>query len=189
MALSSSAALEGGRTAIEYRGTGATTQSPTEKRTQALERIGSRQGLVRELAMVAGVADAVIRGLVKAGALEAAEVSVDTPFPAPDPDFAPPELNDAQEAAASELIHAVRARDFQPFLLDGITGSGKTEVYFEAIAEALRLDSQILVLLPEIALTEPFLQRLERRFGVAPVAWPSGLRQSERRREIGRAHV
>src|SRR3546814_845265 len=88
-----------------------------------------------------------------------------------DPDFAPPELNDAQEAAASELIHAVRARDFQPFLLDGITGSGKTEVYFEAIAEALRLDSQILVLLPEIALTEPFLQRFERRFGVAPVAW------------------
>src|SRR3546814_425021 len=105
-----------------------------------------------------------------------------TPFRPPDPDFAPPELNDAQEAAASELIHAVRARDFQPFLLDGITGSGKTEVYFEAIAEALRLDSQILVLLPEIALTEPFLQRFERRFGVAPVAWHSGLRQSERRR-------
>src|SRR3546814_19691415 len=84
-----------------------------------------------ELAMIAGVSDAVIRGLIKAGALEAAEVSVDTPFRPPDPDFAPPELNDAQEAAASELIHAVRARDFQPFLLDGITGSGKTEVYFE----------------------------------------------------------
>src|SRR3546814_4645864 len=127
MALSSSAALEGGRTVVEYRATGATPQSPTEKRTQALERIGSRQGLVRELAMIAGVSDAVIRGLVKAGALEAAEVSVDTPFPAPDPDFAPPELNDAQEAAASEPIHAVRARDFQPFLLDGITGSGKTD--------------------------------------------------------------
>src|SRR3546814_11238424 len=76
---------------------------PTEKRTQALERIGSRQGLVRELAMIAGVSDAVIRGLIKAGALEAAEVSVDTPFRPPDPDFAPPELNDAQEAAASEL--------------------------------------------------------------------------------------
>src|SRR3546814_301903 len=88
----------------------------------------------------------------------------------------------SSDRAASELIHAVRARDFQPFLLDGITGSGKTEVYFEAIAEALRLDSQILVLLPEIALTEPFLQRFERRFGVAPVAWHSGLRQSERRR-------
>src|SRR3546814_11140588 len=68
--------------------------------------------------MIAGVSDAVIRGLIKAGALEAAEVSVDTPFRPPDPDFAPPELNDAQEAAASELIHAVRARDFKPFLLE-----------------------------------------------------------------------
>src|SRR3546814_15815572 len=87
--------------------------------------------------MIAGVSDAVIRGLIKAGALEAAEVSVDTLFPVPDPDFAPPELNDAQEAAASELIHAVRARDFQPFLLDGITGSGNTEVYFEALSEEI----------------------------------------------------
>src|SRR3546814_9550564 len=67
MALSSSAALEGGRTVVEYRATGATPQRPTEKRTQAPERIGSRQGLVRELAMIAGVSDAVIRGLIKAG--------------------------------------------------------------------------------------------------------------------------
>jgi primosomal protein N' (replication factor Y) len=67
-------------------------------------------------------------------------------------------------------------------LLDGVTGSGKTEVYFEAIAEALRLDRQILVLLPEIALTEPFLRRFEARFGHQPVAWHSDLRQSQRRR-------
>src|SRR3546814_4068438 len=111
MALSSSAALEGGRTVVEYRATGATPQRPTEKLTQALERIGSRQGLVRELAMIAGVSDAVIRGLIKAGALEAAEVSVDTPFRPPDPDFAQPELNDAQEEAeehTSELQSLMR---------------------------------------------------------------------------------
>jgi len=182
MALSSSAALEGGPTVIEYRTTGNTPERLTEKRAQALEQIGSRQGLARELALIAGVSDGVIRGLIKAGALEPVEVNVDSPFPVPNPDFAPPDLSDAQEAAARELVHAVQTEDFQPFLLDGVTGSGKTEVYFEAIAEALRLDRQVLVLLPEIALTEPFLQRFEKRFGVAPVAWHSGLRQSERRR-------
>ena len=67
-------------------------------------------------------------------------------------------------------------------LLDGVTGSGKTEVYFEAIAECLRQGKQALVLLPEIALTEPFLKRFEARFGCAPVAWHSDLRSSQRRR-------
>ena len=67
-------------------------------------------------------------------------------------------------------------------LLDGVTGSGKTEVYFEAVAEALRQDKQALVLLPEIALTEPFLKRFQARFGTAPVAWHSDLRSSQRRR-------
>ena len=67
-------------------------------------------------------------------------------------------------------------------LLDGVTGSGKTEVYFEAIAECLRQGRQALVLLPEIALTEPFLKRFEARFGCAPVAWHSDLRSSQRRR-------
>ncbi len=74
---------------------------------------------------------------------------------------------------------------FQTFLLDGVTGSGKTEVYFEGIARAIADGRQALVLLPEIALTEPFLRRFEARFGVLPVAWHSGLRQSERRRAWG----
>ena len=74
------------------------------------------------------------------------------------------------------------ARAFRPTLLDGITGSGKTEVYFEAVAEALRRGRQCLVLLPEIALTEPFLQRFTARFGCEPVAWHSGLRSTQRRR-------
>ncbi len=67
-------------------------------------------------------------------------------------------------------------------LLDGVTGSGKTEVYFEAIAECLRQGKQALVLLPEIALTEPFLKRFQNRFGCEPVAWHSDLRSSQRRR-------
>ena len=182
MALSSMAALEGARTIIEYRATGAVPDRMTEQRAQALERIGERQGLIRELAMIGGVSDAVIRGLIKQDIFEAVEVSVDTPFPMPDPDHAPPALSDAQTSAATTMADAVRAHDFAPFLLDGVTGSGKTEVYFEAIAAAMRADRQTLVLLPEIALTEPFLERFEKRFGTVPVNWHSGLRQSERRR-------
>ncbi len=182
MALASMAALEGTRTVIEYKATGAVPERMTEQRAQALERIGERQGLVRELAMIGGVSDAVIRGLIKQDVFEPVEVSVDTPFPLPDPDHAPPALSEAQMAAATTMADAVRAQDFAPFLLDGVTGSGKTEVYFEAIAAAMRAGRQVLVLLPEIALTEPFLERFEKRFGTVPVNWHSGLRQTERRR-------
>jgi len=182
MALSSTSALEGGRSVIEYRATGKVPGRLTPQREQALERIGDRQGLVRELATIADVSDGVIRGLVKAGAIEAVEVSIDSPFPSPDPDHAPPDLSDEQRQAADELATAVADHRFRPFLLDGVTGSGKTEVYFEAIAEALRQGRQTLVLLPEIALTEPFLKRFIARFGEAPVAWHSDLRQSQRRR-------
>src|SRR5829696_4233443 len=122
-----------------------------------------------------------MRGLVKAGALEAVAVEADRPLPVPNPDFAPPDLNDEQEEAAGSLSSAV-GKGFDPILLDGVTGSGKTEVYFEAIAECLRQGKQALVLLPEIALTEPFLKRFQARFGCAPVAWHSDLRSSQRRR-------
>lgn len=182
MSLSSMAALEGARTVIEYKATGAVPERMTEQRTQALERIGERQGLIRELAMIGGVSDAVIRGLIKQDIFEPVEVSVDTPFPMPDPAHAQPILSEAQTSAAEQMADAVRAHDFAPFLLDGVTGSGKTEVYFEAIAAAIRADRQVLVLLPEIALTEPFLERFEKRFGTIPVNWHSGLRQTERRR-------
>ena len=182
MALASMAALEGTRTVIEYRATGAVPERMTEQRAQALERIGDRQGLIRELALIGGVSDAVIRGLIKQDIFQPIEVSVDTPFPMPDPAHAQPILSDAQREAATTMADAVRAHDFAPFLLDGVTGSGKTEVYFEAIAAAIRADRQVLVLLPEIALTEPFLERFEKRFGTVPVNWHSGLRQTERRR-------
>ncbi|MET0137911.1 MAG: primosomal protein N' [Sphingobium sp.] len=182
MAIASVSALEGARSVMEYRATGRPPLRTTPKRQQALERIGERQGLVRELAMIGGVSDAVIRGLVKDGAIEGVEVSTDTPFPEPDPAFAPVDLSPEQTAAADRLVELTRARAFHPLLLDGVTGSGKTEVYFEAVAEAIRMGRQVVVLLPEIALTEPFLGRFAKRFGHEPVAWHSGLRQSERRR-------
>jgi primosomal protein N' (replication factor Y) len=173
--------LAGPRQMVEYRPTGVIPPRITPQREQALSRIEGRQGTVRELAAFAEVSDAVIRGLVGAGAIERIEVDADQPFPHPDPDFAPPLLNDEQSAAAVSLTDAI-GHGFDPVLLDGVTGSGKTEVYFEAIAEAIRQNRQVLILLPEIALTEPFLTRFTARFGCEPVAWHSDLRSSQRRR-------
>ena len=181
MVLPSSSALAGPRQMIEYRPTGLAPPRLTPQREQALARIEGRQGTVRELAAHAEVSEAVMRGLVNAGALERVEVDADQPLPHPDPDFAPPELNEEQQAAASSLTEAI-GKGFDPVMLDGVTGSGKTEVYFEAIAKALRVGRQVLVLLPEIALTEPFLTRFTARFGCEPVAWHSDLRSSQRRR-------
>ena len=182
MSLASTSALEGARTAVEYRATGTIPPRLTPQREQALERIADRQGLIRELATAADVSDAVIRGLVKVGALEAVEVAIDSPYPVPDPSHHQPVLSTDQQAAADALTAGVAAHAFQPILLDGVTGSGKTEVYFEAVAQAIRAGRQTLVLLPEIALTEPFLKRFHDRFGCEPVAWHSGLRSSQRRR-------
>ena len=182
MTLASTSALEGARTAVEYRSTGVMPPRLTPQREQALERIGDRQGLIRELATLAEVSDAVIRGLVKVGAIEAVEVSIDVPYPVPDPSHHEPVLSDDQRAAADALVAGVAEHAFHPTLLDGVTGSGKTEVYFEAVAQAIRDGRQTLVLLPEIALTEPFLKRFHDRFGCEPIAWHSGLRSTQRRR-------
>jgi primosomal protein N' (replication factor Y) (superfamily II helicase) len=182
MAVRTSAAFESAPTITEYRATGMVPDRLTPQRAQALERIGERQGLVRELATIADVSEAVIRGLCKVGAIEAVTVDTDSPYPLPNPAFGPPDLSREQADVANILRQSVGAASFQPFLLDGVTGSGKTEVYFEAIAAAIVAGRQTIVLLPEIALTEPFLTRFAQRFGCEPVAWHSGLRTSQRRR-------
>ena len=181
MVLPSAAALDGPRQLTEYRATGIVPDRLTPQREKALASLEGRQGTIRELAAHAGVGDGVLRGLVNAGALEAVAVDADRPLPRPDPEHAPPDLNDDQQEAAASLAASI-GKGFDPVLLDGVTGSGKTEAYFEAIAQCLRSGKQALVLLPEIALTEPFLTRFEARFGCAPVAWHSDLRSSQRRR-------
>ncbi len=187
MALSSSAALQGGRMMTEYRlspppAEGTPAPRLTPQRAQAMERLAGQQATIRELAEMAGVSDAVLRGMANAGLLEAVAVDCDRPYPAPDPGFAVPALSGDQQAAADEFVGAVGAGKFAPFLLDGVTGSGKTECYFEGVAQAIRESRQVLVLLPEIALTQNFLRRFEARFGVAPVLWHSALKSAERRR-------
>ncbi|WP_288115380.1 primosomal protein N', partial [Novosphingobium sp.] len=182
MALSSTAALQGGGTITEYRLTGKTAERLTPQRARAMELLDGQQATIRELAAIAGVSDGVLRGMVGAGLLEAVTVDSDRPYPAADPHHDAPALSSEQAGAAARFIAAVNARGFQPFLLDGVTGSGKTETYFEAIAAALEQGRQVLVLLPEIALTQTFLKRFEARFGVPPVTWHSSLKASERRR-------
>ncbi|MFO1113340.1 MAG: primosomal protein N' [Rhodospirillales bacterium] len=133
-----------------------------------------------ELARRAACSQAVVRGLLAAGALEAVELPEVLP---PAPDWRRPgrSLSRAQGAAAA----ALRARiggGFAVDLLDGVPGSGKTEVYFEAIAEALAQDRQALVLLPEIALGAQWRSRFAARFGAPPAEWHSDLSRAERRR-------
>jgi primosomal protein N' (replication factor Y) len=137
MVLPSSAALNGPRQLIEYRPTGLQPERMTPQREKALASLEGRQGTIRELADHAAVGDGVMRGLVNAGALEAVAVDADRPLPVPDASYSPPDLNDDQRAAAERLASAI-GKGFDPVLLDGVTGSGKTEVYFEAIAERLR---------------------------------------------------
>ncbi|MBI1237527.1 MAG: primosomal protein N' [Alphaproteobacteria bacterium] len=137
-----------------------------------------------ELARLAGVTPGVVTGLAKAGGLTRIERPADPPFEAPDPDGPGVELVPQQAEAANQLKRMINAGGFQAALLDGVTGSGKTEVYFDAIAHALRQDSdaQILVLLPEIALTRAVTARFMERFRAGPALWHSGQGPKERRR-------
>ena len=177
-----SGALRGPATITEYRLSGGMPERMTPQRERAVELLEGEQATIRELAAIAEVSEGVLRGLVNAGAMEPVEVDCDRPYDRAGPDHAVPELTAAQREAADRLVAAVEAERFAPFLLDGITGSGKTEVYCEAIAAALRRGRQALVLLPEIALTQAFLRRFEDRFGAAPVLWHSSLKSTERRR-------
>lgn len=182
MVLASGGALDGPATMTEYRLSGGMPERMTPQRTRAIEALEGEQASIRELAGLADVSEAVLRGLVNQGVLESVAVDIDRPYECARPDHAAPDLNEEQTAVAARLVEAVAAREFAPFLLDGVTGSGKTETYCEGIAQALQDGRQVLVLLPEIALTEAFLTRFEDRFGASPVVWHSSLKSTERRR-------
>lgn len=134
-----------------------------------------------DLARAAGVSAGVVRGMGQAGLLEPALLLSKAPFDRPDAARVGPTLSADQAAAGQSLRDAVTARTFGVTLLDGVTGSGKTEVYLEAVAACLEAGRQALVLLPEIALSSQWLERFERRFGVAPAVWHSDLGSRTRR--------
>jgi len=178
-----SAALEPPAERTLLRLTEARPERMTAARARVLET--ASDGLarsVREIAELSDCSDAVVRGLADQGVFERIQVTTEAPFAAPDPDFAPHALSGAQAEAAASLVATVGAEGSVVTLLDGVTGSGKTEVYFEAVAEALRKGKQSLILLPEIALTSGFLERFEARFGVRPGEWHSEVGTKERTR-------
>jgi len=197
MALRARDALAPSPVEVRYRPTGIEAGRMTDARQRVLEKareLGSATSA--ELAAAASVTSSVIKGLLGLGALEEFTVDVDPPFQPPDPNRAGAVLTGEQAAAAAELQAGIRKGGYAAYLLDGVTGSGKTEVYFEAIAEALRCDpaAQVLVLLPEIALTQAILSRFEMRFGAAPAPWHSGMTPKDRRRTMrevlhGRARI
>ena len=125
------------------------------------------------LAHAAGVSASVVDGLVTQGVFEPVQMPPPPVVAPPDPDYAQAELSRDQAASGALLREDVEAGGFKPTLLDGVTGSGKTEVYFEAVAEAVRQGKQVLILLPEIALTSAFLDRFHSRFGSKPAEWHS----------------
>lgn len=169
---------------VGYRATGARPARMTPQREAALAVASSEALSAHELAVKAGVSESVVRALASAGALASEPIDPDPPFAAPDPWRPGKALSPEQQAAARRLIDLAARDRPRPTLLDGVTGAGKTEVYLEAVAAALRADpeAQALVLLPEIALTLPFLKRIEERFGAEPAAWHSGLTAAQRRR-------
>ncbi len=149
-------------------------------RVVALMRDGAQRGTA-EIAREAAVSSGVVRGMADAGLLAPVALPQRAPFRAPRPDHPGPALSPAQASAAESLRGAVAARRFQVALLDGVTGSGKTEVYLEAVAECIAAGRQALVLLPEIALSSQWLERFEARFGVPPAVWHSDLASRTRR--------
>ncbi len=147
-----------------------------------LEEFGGLSFTLKELADTAGASSSVVKGLVKLGAVREEDSPRDLPFPYLDPDRPGKDLTDEQMKAADRLRADLRSGQYGTTLLKGVTGSGKTEVYLEAVAECLRMGRQALVLLPEIALTAEFLTRVEARFGARPAEWHSGATMTERRR-------
>ncbi|MGV6874499.1 primosomal protein N' [Pseudochelatococcus sp. B33] len=168
---------------IGVRLAGAAPERMTPARRRVLAALADGHTLAkRDLVHEAGVSTTVVDGLLDEGTLEAVALP---PLPValpPDPDFFRADLSDGQSEAAEALAARVREARFSVTLVEGVTGSGKTEVYFEAVAEALRAGRQALILMPEIALTAQFLARFEARFGVRPAEWHSGITGRKRAR-------
>ncbi len=175
--------LPPGHERVGVRKAGPPPTRMTAARTRAIALFAD--GLTRskgEAAKEAGVSSGVINGLIDEGALETVTLPPESIALPPDPDFLPTEFSDEQRIAADTLRETVKAGGFSATLVDGVTGSGKTEVYFEAVADVIRQKKQVLILMPEIALTAQVLDRFAQRFGTRPAEWHSQLSPRKRAR-------
>jgi primosomal protein N' (replication factor Y) len=171
------------RERIGVRLTGPAPRRVTPARARVLALLAD--GLARgkgETAEEAGVSPGVIDGLVDEGTLETLVLPPEPLAYPPDPDYVAPDFTPAQRAAADALRATVAAGGYSVTLIDGVTGSGKTQVYFEAVAQAVRAGRQALILMPEIALTAQVLDRFAERFGARPAEWHSQLSPRKRAR-------
>jgi primosomal protein N' (replication factor Y) len=167
---------------VGVRMAGALPKRMTPARQKVIDVAGD--GAIRlksELAHAAGVSNGVVDGLIDEGTLETVALLAEPVAEMPDAGFGQTGLSDGQRDAADEIVASMGEAHPPVILLEGVTGSGKTEVYFEAVAEAVRTGRQALILMPEIALTAQFLDRFAARFGVKPATWHSGV--TGRRRE------
>jgi primosomal protein N' (replication factor Y) len=166
------------------RATGAAPARATPARARVMAAIAGQALPPAELARAAQVSAGVVKGLLDEGVLEGAEIAADACFDEPDFARAGSALNASQAAAAGLLAEMLDEDGFNVALLDGVTGSGKTEVYLEAAARALAADptAQVLILLPEIALTQAVIGRVAARFGAQPGEWHSDVAPPARRR-------
>ncbi|UHS57686.1 primosomal protein N' [Agrobacterium vaccinii] len=176
MALRAPAAFDPEPMIEGLRLTEARPERSTPARARVLELAAEGHAWTKSgLANAAGVSASVIDGLAKQGIFETVFLPAPSVVAEPDPNYVEPRLEGPQRQAASEILDDVRKGGFAVSLIDGVTGSGKTEVYFEAVAETLRQGKQVLILLPEIALTASFLDRFQDRFGSKPAEWHSDL--------------
>ncbi len=179
--LRSTEALESERPITAYRFTGEEPERITSARRRVLEHVADGLAWAKSaLVGASGVSPSVIDGLARQGVLEKVELPPPPVVEAPEADFAPPALNEAQDAALGTI--RAQPEGFGVALLDGVTGGGKTEVFFEAVADCLRAGRQAVILLPEIALTHTFLDRFTKRFGVKPAEWHSDMTPVQRAR-------
>ena len=161
--------------------------NPPQRMTPARRRLieALSDGLLHgksDVAKDAGVSAGVIDGLVDEGTLATEPMPAEIAALSPDPSFSEPDFSADQRVAADAMKALAAKGEFHVALLDGVTGSGKTEVYFEAVAEIIRRGQQVMILMPEIALTGQFLDRFAARLGARPVEWHSELTPRTRAR-------
>ena len=168
-----------------YRRTGAKPERMTAARARVLAVFDELDGdalTLDEIVTRAAVGGSVVSGLVKLGVLVRETVMRHDAYPLMKGRPNELELSSHQQETADHLSRMVGSGEFSVTLLKGVTGSGKTEVYLEAAAECIRSGRQVLVLVPEIALTWQFIQRMTEKFGGTPGEWHSKITESERRR-------
>lgn len=184
MALSVPEALEEGRTITLYT---AVTTKPVEKLTKSRQKVidllaDNIPRTAADITAATGCSASVVKAMAATGVIAVNEAALPAPCAMTEVISSTMEFSSDQMDAANALQQLVRDRKYAAALLDGVTGSGKTEVYFEGVAEALRQGQQVLILLPEISLSTQFLERFERRFGVTPALWHSEVTPAQKKR-------